>query len=110
MEAHDYPIAHFELMTKVAGFLKSKGVQLLEAEYSYKVFGLWSFTFQIKGQNYRILRDGRDFVLTLATDIGGSAPFSNKWGELVIVPIEGLREDVIQKEVEVLIEKAIGQA
>ena len=50
----NYPIRHFQLMTDVGQYLKSSGIQMLEALYAYRGFGSWWFAFQIKGENYRI--------------------------------------------------------
>jgi hypothetical protein len=44
-------------------------VQLLETHYSYSHFGSWWFTFEKYGKIFRISFDGRDYSLSLDTNI-----------------------------------------
>src|SRR4051812_7565170 len=88
MRAYDYPIEHFQLMEKVARYLESIEVQLLSSEYHYQSFGSWWFTFQKKGENYRVVYDGKDFELRfednpIPTKIHGV--FITEWKELVVL-------------------------
>jgi hypothetical protein len=65
MDALDYPIEHFLLMTEITKDLKEISVQILAHEYHYKSFGSWFFTFQNHGQKYRLIFDGKDNELRL---------------------------------------------
>ena len=82
MEGTEYPIEHFELMTKVANYLRSEQVQMLEHEYRYKTFGSWWFVIQIRGENFRIVCDGRDGILRLDRNRPGSGRVDYNWVEV----------------------------
>ena len=107
MKGTDYPIEHFELMTRVANHLNSVEIQMLEQEYHYTTFGSWWFVIQIKGENFRILWDGRDEVLMLDADKGFKAPFGYEWIDWLTVPIDrGSNADFLYNEITKLIGKA----
>ena len=107
MEGFDYPIEHFQLMSEVAKRLKSFGVQLLEATYACRTFGSWWLAFQVKGENYRIVWDGRDERLRLDADKGLKASFGYEWIEDVELETHGLHRDTLIQKIETLIERAM---
>ena len=106
MHGFEYPIQHFHLMARVAKDLKSFGIQMLEASYAYKSFGSWWFAYQIKGENYRVVWDGRDGSLRLDADNGFKAPFSYQWTEVVEVDASGLSEDALTERIIELVARA----
>ena len=106
MDGVDYPLEHFQLMAEVARYLRSLETQMLEATYAFSSFGSWSFVFQIKGENFRIVWDGRDAELLLEADRGYKAPFSYEWTELLKLEEKSLTGDALLQGIQVLIEKA----
>jgi hypothetical protein len=59
MDAQDYPIRHFEQMTRLAIRLKAVPAQVLEHTYSYDSFGSWTITLRCMGRALRFTFDGR---------------------------------------------------
>src|SRR5436190_20930375 len=106
MNGTDCPIKHFELMKSVASYLRSVDVQMLEQEYHYRTFGSWSFVIQIKGDNFRIVWDGRDGELLLNSDEGYKAPFGYEWIDWLTVPISRDSTADIFDEIKKLVETA----
>jgi len=85
MEATEYPIEHFELVTKIARQLKALSIQILVHEYHYESFGSWWFTFRRLGEKYRLLFDGKDSVLRLEVKTGATknqGVFLTKWEDV----------------------------
>jgi hypothetical protein len=70
MKGHDYPFKHFEMMHELAGRLRDTSVQLLAHSYHYETFGSWWFTFMRHGERYRVVFDGKDFVLRFEQNVG----------------------------------------
>jgi hypothetical protein len=60
MDPLDYPIRHFEQMSRLAARLKIIPAQVLEHEYSCDSFGSWVLTIRCKGRPLRLIYDGRD--------------------------------------------------
>ena len=106
MKGTDYPIEHFDLMKSVASYLESVDVQMLEQEYRYRTFGSWWFVIQIKGDNFRVVWDGREGVLILNSDKGHKAPFGYEWIDWITVPIGRDANSDILGEIKKLIETA----
>lgn len=76
MEAHDYPLAHFNGMTRLAEALKSIPAQLLEHQYSYETFGSWAVAIRYMGQTSRFVFDGRDRHLAIQRSADRKPPYT----------------------------------
>lgn len=70
MKAQDYTVAHFNLMADLAIRLSSKSVQLLEHSYNHEAFGSWWFICKSSGQQFRIVFDGKDYLLRIQISAG----------------------------------------
>jgi hypothetical protein len=75
MEAHDYPIAHFEGLSRLARALKVLSAQILEHNYDYESFGSWYIVVRHNGVVSRLVFDGRDNYLGLQKSASGKAPY-----------------------------------
>ena len=112
MRAYDNPIEHFQLIERVARYLESIEVQLLSSEYSYQTFGSWWLTFQKKGENYRMVYDGRDFELRLENDpipTKVHGVFISEWTELVALSAADLKGVALQSAIEELIQRGLAK-
>jgi len=65
MKPQDYPIEHFQLMVNIASALAGFSAQILQQHYHYESFGSWWFSFRFKGQELRVVFDGKDGSLSL---------------------------------------------
>ena len=65
MKPQDYPIEHFQLMVIIASALAGFPAQILQQHYHYESFGSWWFSFRFKGQELRVVFDGKDGNLSL---------------------------------------------
>ncbi len=65
MEGLDYPVRHFEMMTRLAARCRAMRAQVLEHSYQYSAFGSWFFHFDFRGGLYRVVHDVRESDLTL---------------------------------------------
>ena len=75
MEAHDYPIVHFERMRALAHALKSLPAQILEHSYSGESFGSWYVVVRYKGAVSQLVFDGRDSLLGLRRSGDRKVPY-----------------------------------
>ena len=80
MESYDFPIQHFEMMHKLAARLKVESILIMEHNYNYEVFGSWWFTFNRKGERYRMIYDSRDSCFRLKQNIRHSLKY--RWEEI----------------------------
>jgi hypothetical protein len=76
MEAHEYPVRHFEMMAVIAEKAAGLGAQLLEHTYDYNHFGSWWFVCSYRNQYYRCVFDGRDGNIRLERSVD---PRANVW-------------------------------
>ena len=79
MEAQDYPIRHFEQMTRLAAALRELPAQIQEHSYSYESYGSWTALVKYKGVRMRIVFDGRDGHYSIQRSSSRKPPDS--WGE-----------------------------
>ena len=71
MQAQEYPVEHFRLMTRLAEDLRSLPAQIEEHEYSYSTFGSWCTTVRRRGHLFRIIFDGKELEVRLDREIKG---------------------------------------
>jgi len=90
MKAQDYPIAHFEFLTKVVAKLEALPAQLLEHQYHGESFGSWSFSARCKGVVTRFAFDGKEHSLYASSSRDRKPPY--KFGSEVAVVLPSLSE------------------
>jgi hypothetical protein len=76
MEPHDYPIAHFERMSRLAVALKALPAQILEHWYSGESFGSWYVVIRQGGRVLQLAYDGREDHLGLRRSSDRKPPYS----------------------------------
>jgi hypothetical protein len=76
MEPHDYPIAHFERMTRLALALKGLPAQVLEHQYSGESFGSWYLVIRHGGRVSQLVYHGREDHLGLRRSSDRKPPYS----------------------------------
>jgi hypothetical protein len=76
MKSQDQPIEYFQFMVNIASGLAGFPAQILQQSYTYESFGSWWFSFRFKGQELRVVFDGKDGNLFLQKK-GGS-----DWNEI----------------------------
>jgi len=75
VKAQDYPIAHFEFLSKLTNALDELPAQLLEHSYNSEHFGSWTFSVRYKGNVVRVSFDGRDQVIYVAYSSDRKPPY-----------------------------------
>ena len=81
MDAHDYPIHHYQEMSALAAAFKTLPAQVLEHMYSYEAFGSWSTLLRYKGVRMQLAFDGKDYKLTLRRSKSQTRP--DQWGKIL---------------------------
>jgi hypothetical protein len=76
VEAHDYPIAHFQQMERLARALTALPAQVLEHHYSGESFGSWFIVLRHKGQVIQLVYDGREGLMSLRRSPDRKAPYT----------------------------------
>ena len=76
MEPQDYPIAHFEGVSRLARALKALRVQVLEHRYHGESFGSWCLTLRHEGKVLQLLYDGRDDHMSIRRSPDRKPPYS----------------------------------
>jgi hypothetical protein len=76
MKSQNYPIGYFQLMAKGASALAGFPAQILQQSYNYESFGSWWFSFRFKGQELRVVFDGKDGTLFLQKKV------ASEWNEI----------------------------
>lgn len=76
MEPHDYPIAHFERMGRLALALKALPAQVLEHQYLGESFGSWYVVIRQGGRVSQLTYDGREDCLGLRRSTDRKPPYS----------------------------------
>jgi hypothetical protein len=76
MEPHDYPIAHFERMSRLAVALKVLPAQILEHRYLGESFGSWYVVIRQGGRVSQLTYDGREDYLGLRRSSDRKPPYS----------------------------------
>src|SRR4051812_2606615 len=100
----DHSIRHMEQMVQLAAALKSLPVQVLGHWYSYESFGSWTMDLRFKGAAFRILRDGKDGVLTLQRSTSKQHPYD--WDQLIWErTVDG--DDIAPKEIVDVLNSAV---
>lgn len=109
MDALDYPIEHFSLMSEIAKRMKGMSAQILRHEYNYESFGSWWFTFRWHGDLHRVLYDGKEFTLTVETAVErqkSTQHFPDAdgefWKEISSVPITDQKKPTVEQVVTLL--------
>jgi hypothetical protein len=99
MEAHDYPIVHFERMSRLARALKPLPAQVLDHNYSYESFGSWYVVVRHKGRVGQLIFDGRDNHLGLRWSADRKPPYQYGAEQTVDsgVGVDALEPAVIEK-------------
>jgi len=80
MESQDYPIRHFDEMSRFTTILKALPAQVLAHSYSYESFGSWTATIRYRGTPLRLLFDGRDNTYSLDRSASQKPPYA--WAEI----------------------------
>jgi hypothetical protein len=75
MEPQDYPIAHFEGMTRLGLAFKDLPAQILEHEYWYESFGSWRLCFRYRGKTSELSFDGKDHSLHIRRSGDSKPPY-----------------------------------
>ncbi len=83
MEPQDYPIAHFEGMSRLARAMKALPAQILEHEYHFEAFGSWCLTLRHHGSVSQIVYDGRDGLISIRRSSDRKPPY--RYGTLETV-------------------------
>jgi hypothetical protein len=63
MEPQDYPISHFDGMSRLGHALKALPAQILDHRYSYELFGSWCVVIRYKGKVAQFSYDGKENYL-----------------------------------------------
>jgi|SRR5450755_671010 len=96
MDAHDYPIAHFEGIERLALAFKALPAQVLEHHYSYESFGSWYLVVRHGGTVSQLSYDGRDHQLSLHRSPDRKPPYSFGSGQFVGTGLGDLKAPAIQ--------------
>jgi len=107
MDAHDYPIRHFEEMARFATALKALPAQVLEHSYSYDSFGSWTTVVRSKGFPLRVIFDGRESELVLEASQARKPPYN--WSVAVWRKATAPGESAIGEELLTAIREAAAQ-
>jgi hypothetical protein len=97
-------------MEKVASYLKSIKGQLLNSKYSYQTFGSWWFTFQKRGQNFRVVYDGKEFELRFENSprpTGVDAVSITKWTEILVLPATDTNVGDLESTIKKIIQQGL---
>ena len=76
MEPQDYPIEHFDRMSRLAVALKGLPAQILEHRYFGESFGSWYVVIRHGGRVSQLTYDGRDDFLSLRRSSDRKSPYS----------------------------------
>ncbi len=74
-EPQDYPIAHFEGMSRLARAMKALPAQILEHQYHYEAFGSWFLTLRHHGRVSQLACNGRDGLISIRRSSDRKPPY-----------------------------------
>jgi len=96
VDAHDYPIAHFQGIERLALAFKALPAQVLEHQYFYESFGSWHLLVRHGGTVSQLSYDGRDHQLFLRRSPDRRPPYSFGSEQLVGIGLGDLEAPAIQ--------------
>ena len=79
MDALEYQIEHMRFMSQVAERLSQLRLEFRSSTYDYATMGSWYFTFRKAGSDYRVVYEGRDYLLSLQVPRKPADPRWDPW-------------------------------
>lgn len=83
MKPQDYPITHFDFMSRLSKAFAEMPAQLLEHNYHYEHLGSWSLDVRYSGNVIRIDYDGKEQSLAARYSRDRKLPY--KFGQSVVL-------------------------
>ena len=95
MKAQDYPIAHFDFLSKLTVALETMPAQLLEHRYDYEYFGSWALSVRYSGNVINFSFDGKEYSLNVSYSSNRKPPYEFGSPVVVELPLEdGILSDL----------------
>lgn len=76
MNAQDYPIAHFEFMSRLTDAFAGLQAQLLRHNYDYEHFGSWEFLVRYRGRVSDVSYDGKESEMAIRYSTDRKPPYN----------------------------------